>query len=281
MRSLTRRQFIAVTAGGIAAAYVTAACGDDGDDATASPTAPSSSGDTPVTGATPTVDAGADNGAAGLRWFGQSMFLLTSPGGTTVLLDPFGEIGYTVPPPLNTDAATITHEHPDHSNGVLAGASSQVFRGLTADGWADIDQTIGDVRIRSVQTYHDAMQGAERGRNAAFVFETAGLRFAHLGDLGHALDDVQRAAIGAIDGLMVPVGGGFTLDAAGATEVTNQLSPKIVFPMHYKTDRLAFEIATADAFLAGKTVQRIGSTDVRIARDDLPGELTAYVLDYE
>jgi hypothetical protein len=51
--------------------------------------------------------------------------------------------------------------------------------------------------------------------------------------------------------------------------------------MHYKTDRLAFQIATADPFLAGKTVQRIGSTDVRIARDGLPEQLTAYVLDYE
>ena len=48
------------------------------------------------------VGAGADNGAAGLRWFGQSMFLLTSPGDTTVVLDPFNDIGYPVPPPLDT-----------------------------------------------------------------------------------------------------------------------------------------------------------------------------------
>jgi L-ascorbate metabolism protein UlaG (beta-lactamase superfamily) len=89
------------------------------------------------------------------------------------------------------------------------------------------------------------------------------------------------SAIGAVDALMVPVGGGFTLDAAGATEVTNQLAPKIVFPMHYKTDRIAFPIDTADAFLEGKTVERVGSTNLRIASPELPAELTAYVLDYE
>jgi L-ascorbate metabolism protein UlaG (beta-lactamase superfamily) len=282
MRTLTRRRFIAITAAGAAAVAVSAACGDDGDDTDGADDAGStpSSSPTAAPAASPTVDAGADQGAVGLQWFGQSMFLLTSPGGTTVLLDPFGEIGYTLPPPLDSDAATITHEHPDHSNDALAG-SATVLRGLTADGWTEIDQTIGDVRILAVPTFHDAVQGAERGRNAAFVFETAGLRLAHLGDLGHTLSDEQRTAIGPVDALMVPVGGGFTLDAAGATEVTNQLQPKIVFPMHYKTDAIAFPIATADAFLAGKTVQRTGSTTLRIAPGALPAELTTYVLDYE
>jgi L-ascorbate metabolism protein UlaG (beta-lactamase superfamily) len=208
------------------------------------------------------------------------MFLLTSPGGTTVLLDPFGDIGYTLPPPLDTDVATITHEHPDHNNDALGG-NATVLRGLTTDGWADIDQSAGDVQIRTIPTYHDASQGSERGRNAVFVFETAGLRFAHLGDLGHALSDEQVAQIRAVDVLMVPVGGVFTLDAAGATAVTDQLNPKLVFPMHYKTDRLSFPIDTADAFLAGKTVERVGSTTMRISTDAMPASRTAYVLDYE
>jgi L-ascorbate metabolism protein UlaG (beta-lactamase superfamily) len=80
---------------------------------------------------------------------------------------------------------------------------------------------------------------------------------------------------------MVPVGGAFTVDAAGATEVTAQLAPKLVFPMHYKTERTSTPIETADAFLEGKTVERVGSTDTRIARDSLPADLTVMVLDYE
>jgi L-ascorbate metabolism protein UlaG (beta-lactamase superfamily) len=227
------------------------------------------------------VDAGADNGAVGLRWFGQAMFLLTSPAGTTVLLDPFINIGYTVPPPLDTNAATITHEHPDHNNDTLGGTTAQVLRGLTSDGWADIDETIGDVRIRAVQTYHDDTQGSQRGRNAAFVLETGGLTFAHLGDLGHTLDDTQIAGIGPVDALMVPVGGTFTIDGAGASEVTHQLGAKMVFPMHYRTAKAGQALSDAEAFLAGKTVQRVGDTTLRVARADIPAELTAYVLDYE
>lgn len=277
MRNISRRQFLGVTAGGIAAAYVAAACGDDGDDATPTRVAASS----PASGTSPTVATGADNGAVGLRWYGQAMFALTSPGGTSIVLDPFGNIGYTLPEPLGVRAATITHEHPDHNNDPLAGSGATVLRGLTADGWADVDQTIGDVRVRSVRTYHDAAQGTQRGRNAAFVFETGGLRLAHLGDLGHTLDDAQRSELGAVDVLMAPVGGVFTIDAAGATEVAQQLSAKAVFPMHYKTQRAGGALASAEAFLAGKTVQRVGDTTIRIARDELPQQLTAYVLDYE
>jgi len=273
MRKYSRREFIRVSAAGAAATYLAAACGD-GDDS------PAPAATTPVGRPAPSVTAGADEGAVALRWYGQSMFVLTSPAGTTVLLDPFNDIGYTVPPPLDTDAATITHEHPDHNNAALGGRAT-LLRGLTGDGWTDIDQTVGDVRIRTIRTFHDASQGSERGRNAVFVLETGGMRFAHLGDLGHVLDDDQRGAIGAVDVLMVPVGGTFTIDAARATEVTDQLGPKLVFPMHYKTDRIALPLATADAFLEGKTVERVGSTTLRISRENMPAELRAYVLDYE
>jgi L-ascorbate metabolism protein UlaG (beta-lactamase superfamily) len=277
MRTYTRRQFLAAAAAVSAAgagAAIAAACGGD-DDPEPTPT-----GATSNTAAASTPTAGVDNAAVGLQWYGQAMFLLTSPGGTTVLLDPFGDIGYALPPPLNTDAATISHEHPDHNNATLGG-TAMLLRGLTADGWEDIDRTIGDVRIRTVRTYHDTSQGSVLGRNAAFVVEAAGMRFAHLGDLGHVLDDEQAAALGPIDALMLPVGGAVTIDAAGATDVANQLNPKLVFPMHYKTDRTTFPLATADPFLEGKQVVRVGSTTLRIAPDTMPETQTAYVLDYE
>jgi len=116
MREIDRRGFLAL-AGGVAIGAVAAACGDDGDDETAPTNALTPSA------ASPTVQTGADAAAVGVRWFGQSMFVLTSPGGTTLLLDPFGNIGYTLPPPLNTDLAAITHEHPDHNNDALAGSA--------------------------------------------------------------------------------------------------------------------------------------------------------------
>jgi L-ascorbate metabolism protein UlaG (beta-lactamase superfamily) len=277
MRNYTRRQFLGLTAGASAAALVAAACGDDnGDDSPPTgvvPTAPAST--------TPTIAAGADHGAAALRWYGQSMFLLTAPDGTELLLDPFHDIGYIVPPPMAVTAATITHEHPDHNNDTLAASPARALRGLTADGWSDIDETIGDVRIKTVRSYHDGEQGAALGRNSIFVFETAGLRIAHLGDLGHQLDADQVSALGGpVDVLMVPTGGTFTIDPAGATELVAALAPKIVFPMHYGTEANGFRLARIEEFTAGKTVQTVGANNIRLSADNLPSETTVMVLDY-
>ena len=115
-----------------------------------------------------------------------------------------------------------------------------------------------DVSIRSVGVYHDEEMGKKRGLNAIFVFEVDGLRLAHLGDLGHLLDDKQLADVGPIDVALVPVGGFYTIDAAQATKVIDQLKPRlIVIPMHYKTDVLTIkELAPVDAFLTGKKVRR-------------------------
>ena len=102
-----------------------------------------------------------------------------------------------------------------------------MIRGLTADkkGWTRVDEKLKDVSIRSVGVYHDAERGASRGLDTVFIFEVGGVRIAHLGDLGHVLNDAQLAAIGAVDVLLIPVGGTFTMDAAGilhvaATETT-------------------------------------------------------------
>lgn len=279
MRRLDRRSFI-ISTGAAAASLALAACSDDGDDGDATPTA-SISGATPGAGASPTVSTTVDNAAAALRWYGHAMFLLTTPAGVSALIDPYVDIGYGLPDRIEASMTTISHEHPDHNNDALSATGVRVLRGLTADGFATIDETVSDLRVRSVAAYHDDQQGAARGRNAIFVHETAGLRLAHLGDLGHQLNAAQIAALGGpVDVLMVPVGGAFTIDSAGATELVAALQPKVVFPIHYQTDKAGGALSPVNPFLEGKNVERIGSTTARLSRDSLPPEQTVMVLDY-
>ncbi len=215
-----------------------------------------------------------------LRWYGQSCFLLTSPGGATILMDPFHkEVGYPVPS-LKADAVTMTHEHFDHNNAEMAKPGARIIHGLTEGGYASVSETVGDVKIRTVPTFHDDREGRMRGKNAVFVFETGGLTVVHLGDLGHLLDDEQIKAIGRTDVLLLPVGGFYTIDAAQAKAVVNQLKPKIVIPMHYKTDKTKnIPIATVDGFLAGQPrVERPKRSELQIR--ELPAETTIYVLGY-
>ena len=144
-----------------------------------------------------------------------------------------------MPQGLRADQITISHEHPDHANPKMVVNNPKVIHGVTPDkkGWARIDEKFRDVTIRTVGVYHDDKRGALRGLSTVFIFEVGGLRIAHLGDLGHLLDDDELEAIGSVDVLLVPVGGATTLDAYHATRVVDQLHPRLmVVPMHYRTD---------------------------------------------
>ena len=214
-----------------------------------------------LSGASPIAPAGAARAAGTsigkLTWLGQSCFLLETTAGTRILMDPIGKgLGYPLPAGLKADAVTISHEHPDHNNVALLANKPKVLRGLTADkkGWVKIDEKVKEVSVRSIPLYHDDKRGAERGLDTAFLFEVAGMRILHLGDVGHVLTDDQLSAIGAVDVVLIPVGGTFTVDAHEASRIVDQLHPRVlVVPMHYKTDAVTVkELAPVDAFLAGK-----------------------------
>jgi len=207
----------------------------------------------------------ASNTKITLTWYGQSCFLLEGSNGTRILTDPPSKsAGYELPSGLRADLITISHEHPDHNNPAWVAGHPRVLRGLTTDkkGWAKIDTKTKDVTVRSVGVYHDDKQGTERGLNTVFIFEISGLRVAHLGDLGHVLDDRQLSAIGSVDVVLVPVGGATTVDAHQATRVIDQLRPRLsIVPMHYRTAAAtATNLATVDEFLEGKSnVRRLGT----------------------
>jgi L-ascorbate metabolism protein UlaG (beta-lactamase superfamily) len=74
-----------------------------------------------------------------------------------------------------------------------------------------------------------------------------------------------------VDILFVPVGGFYTIDAPVASQVCDQLKPKIVIPMHFKTPKCAYPIAGVEDFLKGKkNVRKVGSSEVEFEREKLP-----------
>ena len=64
---------------------------------------------------------------------------------------------------------------------------------------------------------------------------------AHFGDFGQPrLRPEQRAAIGAVDLLFLPAGGGPTIGGEAAAAIARELEPRWVVPMHYRTHRISF-----------------------------------------
>jgi L-ascorbate metabolism protein UlaG (beta-lactamase superfamily) len=214
-----------------------------------------------------------------IKWYGHSAFLLTASDGTRVITDPYvpgsfsGQLRYG---PIRDEAAavTVSHHHQDHDGVARLSGKPKII-----DGAGRFE--VGPFVITGVETFHDSHNGSERGRNTAFVFECDGVRVCHCGDLGHVPSPAQAATIGRVDVLIVPVGGTFTVDAAGAHRVADVLKPKVVIPMHYKTTKLGFDIAGTENFVHGRQdVKRAGNSEVEVEAGTLPAATEIWVLEH-
>ncbi len=219
------------------------------------------------------------------KWFGQACFFIETSQSTRIITDPMTMGDYKIPADIEPDIVTVSHEHFDHNQvGVVSGNPS-VLRGLTSGGkdFASIQEKIKDVKIYAVPSYHDENQGKQRGKNAIFVFEFDGLKAVHLGDLGHELTAEQVEKIGAVDVVMIPVGGTYTIFGEVADKVISQLDPKmIVFPMHFKTDAASFLPYTGDDFAKGKqNVKKIEGNTFVLDVANPPGNPVYVVLNYK
>jgi L-ascorbate metabolism protein UlaG (beta-lactamase superfamily) len=188
-----------------------------------------------------------------VEWFGQSAFQLSGDG-TTVAIDPFGDmsalsgsrgIQWDYPPiSAEADVLLVTHEHGDHNGVEAIGGEPHTLRSTAGTHESPLGPVLG------VASEHDEAAGTERGPNTIFVFTLDGVRVAHMGDFGQSgLREEQAAAIGEVDLLFVPVGGGPTLGAEQAALVIERLKPRWVVPMHYRTPKIGF-LETADEFVA-------------------------------
>jgi len=177
-----------------------------------------------------------------ITWYGQSCFKIQS-GDLIVAIDPFSKDIGLVSPRFRTDILLVTHEHFDHS----------YIESLTGEPF--IVQGPGEyeakgVYMHGISTFHDKIQGKDRGMNTAYKIEIEEINILHLGDFGEgALREETLDIIGDLDVLMIPVGGVYTIDGEEAAKAIRQIEPKIVIPMHYKIPGLKADLNSLEPFL--------------------------------
>jgi len=192
-----------------------------------------------------------------------------------ILTDPFDEqVGYKLPD-AEADIVTTSHDHYDHNNtGIVKGNYTHISGpGIFSEH---------GIHIKGVATFHDADNGARRGKNTVFKFDVDGIKVCHCGDLGHVLTSEQVKEIGEVDVLLVPVGGVYTVNYKGAAEVAEILKPSVIIPMHYKTEALSFHLESIDGFLhaMGITGERPGQ-ELELEKGSLPEHPSVLVFDYK
>lgn len=204
-----------------------------------------------------------------LTWYGLSCFRLTERGAATVVTDPYnGNLGLPSLK-LKADILTISHDAPGHNN---SEAVAGYGHALTGPG----EYEIGGVFVKGVST---PRKDSNDKRNIIYVIEYDKLTVAHLGDIDKVLTQTQIDALGEVNILLVPVGGGNTLNASQAAELVSMIEPNIVIPMHYQLPNLKLELDAVDRF-----IKEMGVTDtepesvLRITSGNLPEETQIVLL---
>lgn len=212
-----------------------------------------------------------------ITWYGLSCFRIRE-GGVAVVCDPYDK---SVGPGLakvRADIVTVSHNRAGHNAVERVTGEPKVLSGPG-------EYEVKNVFISGLTTYHRRTDGRAPERNVAFFFEFGDLTIGHMGDIGEVpvQSEIEELNIGEVDVLMVPVGGGDTLDPARAVELVGLLEPRIVIPMHYRHAGLADELA-ARLESVEKFLKEFGATAIdpvetlKISKSSLPEETQVMLL---
>lgn len=203
-----------------------------------------------------------------LTWYGLSCFRLTERGVSSIVTDPFSSSVGLATPRLKADVITISHSAPGHNH--VEAVSGQRFV-LTGPG----EYEIGGVFVMGIAT----VQRAGDPDNVLYLFDYDGLTVAHLGDMTQVPTQTQIEALEQVNVLLVPVGGGRSLNAAQAAELVSMLEPNLVVPMHYRLPGLTLELDGVERFLSEMGVTDVAEqSSLKVSAGNLPEETEVVLL---
>ena len=202
---------------------------------------------------------------AKIYWAGQSCFQISVSNSrdhsADIVIDPFDEkVGLKVPN-LSADIVLVSHDHHDHNNLSAIKGDPLVINGPG-------EYEVKGIFIQGIPSFHDDKGGKEKGKNTIYIIEAEDLRFCHLGDLGQKeLTDEQLEKIDGIDVLMIPVGGGYTIDSSSAQKIISEIEPRIVIPMHYNLPKIKVDLDDVAKFLKTMGKQSVTPQDKLIVKE--------------
>lgn len=204
-------------------------------------------------------------------WYGLNTFRLSQNGMASVVTDPYHPSTGLTLPRLQADIVTMSSRNSqcEHTQGIRGS-----YRVLDTPG----EYEIGNVFTTGIATFS---KGKTKKRNIIFHFDYEELTVCHVGHLSHVPSQAQIEPLGAVDLLLVPVGGGdYGLEPAQASELVSLLEPSVVIPMRYKTPNVALSLGTLNRFLKQMGIEKVKPQEsLTVSQSSLPSETEIVVLD--
>jgi L-ascorbate metabolism protein UlaG (beta-lactamase superfamily) len=117
-----------------------------------------------------------------IRWHGHSCFEVTND--ISLVTDPLDGKLIGIPTPnVSGDIILISHDHYYHNN------VESVEKKESTVKRDEKEETVLEIQIKRVKSFHDESGGAKHGENIIYLFSMDDISFCHLDDLGHELDE--------------------------------------------------------------------------------------------
>lgn len=132
----------------------------------------------------------------------------------------------------------------------------------------------GEYDVKGCYVQGIPSHNGKESENTIYTIGTEKMRLCHLGLLKQKeLDPAQVEAIGEIDILMIPIGGGESLNGREALKIMTQIEPKITIPMYYKIPKLKAKLDSLDSFLKEAGLKNIEPLPkLNIKKKDVPAD---------
>ncbi len=164
-----------------------------------------------------------------ITWLGHCALRIQSA--QAVVADPYDDgVGYELPD-VSADIVTMSNDHPHHANAAGVEGNPRLLR-------TPGEYEIGGFYISGMGTPLTAPDAEQRRTNTVFTFRCEGVVVCHLGAITQTLTPRQLEDLNQTDVLVIPAGGGDTIPVGRAAQLINQISPRIVVPVRYRTPNL-------------------------------------------
>jgi L-ascorbate metabolism protein UlaG (beta-lactamase superfamily) len=195
-----------------------------------------------------------------ITWYGYNCFGIKTKGGMLVV-DPYAGSSGLKLPGLKANVVIVSDEENKNLNAEGVGGEPRI---LTWPG----EYEVSEIAITALQL--------PEKKGMIYSFDADGLKVCYISDVSAPVSEELMESIGDVDVLMVPVKG--NLEEIHKT--IEEIEPRVVIPVGYKTPGLKVEAGDLDAFLKKTGVSATSAKEKFSvnSRNDLPQEKTEFVV---